>query len=57
MDHLCFLCLVFLIHCCLMVTCWERADLLAHVSDVFLYFCCLSMWYIGSGVVFDCMVS
>ena len=35
MDHLCFCVLCFLmlsrmfIHCCLVVTCWERADLLA----------------------------
>ena len=39
MDHLCYLCLVFVrpfasVHCCLVVTCWERADLLAHVCDV-----------------------
>ena len=29
-----FLCLVFHIHWCLVVTCWERADLLALVGDV-----------------------
>ena len=41
MDHLCFLCLVFLMlsrlfieQACLEVTCWERADLLALVGDV-----------------------
>ena len=29
MDHLCYLCLVFVMLCCLVVTCWDRADLLA----------------------------
>ena len=34
-DHLCFLCLVLLcFHRRLVVTCWERADLLALVCDV-----------------------
>ena len=41
-----FLCLVFLmlfasVHCCLVVTCWERADLLALVGD-FIVFLLLS---------------
>ena len=40
MDNLCYLCLVFVfafasVHCCLVVTCWERADLLAFVCDVY----------------------
>ena len=26
------------VHCCLMVTCWERADLLALVGDVYCIF-------------------
>ena len=38
MDHLCFLSCVShafaSVHCCLVVTCWERADLLALVGDV-----------------------
>ena len=37
MDHLCNLCIVFVmvsVHCCLVVSCWERADLLALVCDV-----------------------
>ena len=42
------------IHCCLVVTCWERVDLLALVGDVYCYF---HMWYPGSGVVLDCIVS
>ena len=42
-DHLRFMCLVFLMHfaffhCCLVVTCWERADLLALVGDVYCIF-------------------
>ena len=28
------------VHCCLVVTCWERADLLALVGDVFVTFPC-----------------
>ena len=39
MDHLCFFvsCVSHSfasVHCCLVVTCWERADLLALVGDV-----------------------
>ena len=33
------------VHCCLVVTCWERADLLALVCDVLLCFCHFPMWY------------
>ena len=36
------------VHCCLVVTCWERADLLALVFP---------MWYPGSGVVLDLFAS
>ena len=32
------------VHCCLVVTCWEKTDFLA-----------LVMWYPGSGVVLDCI--
>ena len=36
MDHLCFLCLVFLMLLRLFIAaCWERADLLALVGDVY----------------------
>ena len=44
MDHLCFFfasCVSHTfapVHCCLMVTCWERADLLALVGDVYCIF-------------------
>ena len=41
--------------CCLVVTCWERADLLALVCDVCLFI--TPMWYPGSGVVLDCIDS
>ena len=63
MDHLCFFCLVFVmplcasVYLCLMVTCWERADLLA-LS--FVVFNCefvtfpLVSWV---GVVLDCIDS
>ena len=43
MDHLCFFvsCVSHAfqsVHCCLMVTSWERADLLALVGDVYCIF-------------------
>ena len=43
MDHLYFLvsCVFHAfasVHCCLVVTCWERAALLALVGDVYCYF-------------------
>ena len=56
MDHLCYLCLVF-VHSCLVVTCWERTGLLALVCDVKLRFCHFHMWYSRSGVVLDCIDS
>ena len=34
-------------HCCLVVTCWERADLLALVCDVKLCFCHFPLWCSG----------
>ena len=43
------------VHCCLVVTCWERADLLALVC--FIVLLSLSHWYPGSGVVHDCINS
>ena len=53
MDHLWFLRLVFLmlsVHCCLVVTCWERADLLALVGDVY---CILLLSHVVSWVMCD----
>ena len=38
------------VHCCLVVTCWERAWLLLVMCIVFCYF---PMWYPGSGVVLE----
>ena len=65
MDLLCFFfCLVFAmplyvsVYMCLVVICWERADLLALVCGVYL---CVSLslshWYPESGVVLDCIKS
>ena len=45
------------VHCCIVVTCWERSDLLALVCDVSLCFCHFPIWYPGSGVVLDCIDS
>ena len=42
MDHLCYFHAFVSVHCCLVVTCWERADLLALVYDVKLCFLSLS---------------
>ena len=42
-------------HCCHLVTCWERADLLALVCGVKLCGCYFPIWYPGSGVVLDCI--
>ena len=41
--------------CCLVVTCWDRADLLALVCGVKLCGCYVPIWYPGSGVVLDCI--
>ena len=55
-------CLVFAmslcvsVYMCLVVTCWERANLLAIVCGVLLRLS-LSHWYPGSGVVIDCIDS
>ena len=43
MDHLCFFCVLCShtfpsVHFCLVVACWERADLLALVGDVYCFF-------------------
>ena len=35
---LCFSCCRASVHCCLVVTCWERADLLTLVGDVYCIF-------------------
>ena len=45
------------VHVCLVVICWEKADLLALVYDVLLFFCQFPMWYPGSDMVLDCIDS
>ena len=58
-------CLVFAmslcasVYMCFVVTCWERADLLALVCGVYCLTVSLSLsnWYPGSGVVLDCIDS
>ena len=58
-----FLCLVFAmplcasVYMCLVVTRWERADLLALVCGVVTVSLLLSNWYPGSGVLLDCIDS
>ena len=42
---------------CLVVTCWERDDLMALVCDVKLCVCHIPVWYSGSGVVHECIDS
>ena len=55
-------CLVFAmslcasVYMCFVVTCWERADLLALVCGVYVSLS-LSHWYAGSYVVLDCIDS
>ena len=54
-DHLCFFCLVFAmplcasVYLCLVVTCWERADLLALVCGVQLWVCHFPIGLLGCG--------
>ena len=68
MDHLCYVCLVFVmlfasVQCCLEVTCWERADLLALVCDVncvFVTFPCGilgQVWYLIVSIPDLCRLS
>ena len=45
------------VHCCLVVACWERGDLLALICGVKLCDCNFPIWYPGSGVVLDCIDS
>ena len=58
-----FFCLVFAVplctsaYMCLLVTCWERADRLAHVFWCLTVTLSLSNWYPGSGVVLECIDS
>ena len=45
------------VHCCLVVTCWERADLLALVTDVYCIFVTFPCGILVSGMVLDCIFS
>ena len=62
MDLLFLFCLVLAmsscasVYMCFVVTCWERADLLALVCGVYYEFATFP-WYPGSGVVLDCIDS
>ena len=44
-------------HCCLVVTCWEKADIFALVCDVKFSFCHFLICYPVSGVILDCIDS
>ena len=61
-DHFCYFFFVFVCHtvlsapCSLVVTSWERADLLALLYVMFFVcFCHFPIWCPGSDVVFDCI--
>ena len=51
------------VHCCFVVTCWERADLLAHVCDVYCGFvtfpCSIlgQVWYLIASIPDLCLLS
>ena len=45
------------VNMCFVVTCWERADLLALVGGVITVNLSLSYWYPGSAVVLNCIDS
>ena len=45
------------VHCCLVITCLEEADPSWLLLVMFIVFCYFPIWYPGSGVVLDCIVS
>ena len=63
MDHFCCLCSMFVCHtvlsvpCTPVVTCWERADLLVLLYVMFSCVFVFPIWYLRSGVAFDCIDS
>ena len=60
MDHLCFLCLVLLMLSHLFIAAlWSPAGkgLTSWLLLVMFIVCYFPMWYPGSGVVIDCIVS
>ena len=61
MDHFCFLCHVFLMFLCPFIAAlWSAAGkglTSWFLLVMFIVFCYFPMWYPGSGVVLDCIVS
>ena len=62
MDHLCYLCLVFVMFSRLFIAAlWSPegkwTDLLVLVCVVYRDFCYFPIWYPGTGVVLDCIDS
>ena len=55
MTCVCLCYTVLSVPCSLLINCWERADLLALVCNVFLCFCHFAMWCPGSGVALNCI--
>ena len=46
------------VNCCLVVTCWERAELFALFFLLFIvFYCFFPMWYPRAGVKLNCIVS
>ena len=63
MDHLCVSCAFPPVHCCLVVTCWESADLLALFIDVYCIFVTFpcgilgQVWYLIVSFPYLCPLS
>ena len=57
MFHVCFCYVILSVPCNLVITWWERIDLLALLCFVFLVFCHFPEWCPVSGVVLDCIDS
>ena len=63
MDHSCVCHAFASVHCCRVVTCWERADLLALACGVLLCFvtfpCCIlgQVWYLIVSIPDICRLS
>ena len=56
-DHLCYLCLVFVTLSCLFIVALLSPAGKGLTSWLSLCFCHFPMWYLGSGVVLDCIDS
>ena len=59
-DHFCYLYFVFChafltLYCSLVMTCWERANLLALLCVMFIVLFHFPVWCPGSGFVLDCI--